>query len=523
MESEYGLLFLSNYHCAPLLREAARAGAVPAAAASVDIVAKGAFVASSPPVPAVGSAAVAEVEQFAVFPELPEDAAAAAAPGGSSPFSLAPPPAPTAACAVGFRLAPPPTPNAACSTLAGIVPAAAAASPRAGGVGAGAGITVIETLIEPHARRNERPPAAMDAKEEEEAQDEIFNVMGIRADNDEEGLLGDCPQAPSASPVALVAGDGIDSPWESEGDLGAPGAGGAAIVERKRAPKATQLADPPFLARLSARSAQHGGGGSGRDPLGDLVAQEAEALERLDRFFNDDQIWNRLAQELANLPRVPMHKPSAGAAARMYRVQVPKPYPGVQYRRSQNLEDRYPRYAKHGSIVSGVIDKDGEWLCISSKEFLPLRVGSMSILEALREGEVPTGSQETVELGSGDRLTGGDTGGSGSGGNSRPGAKLQPPSGAAEVAAVERAVEQLRGGKSVGDPAAQQALLREAARRALPEAVSRNPLSNVDELNRHLSASVNPFSNGNSPDGGATPTRTKSPPRPRPVVKSAKA
>lgn len=362
----------------------------------------------------------------------------------------------------------------------------------------------------------------MDTKEEE-AQDAIFNVMGIRADNDEEGLLGDCLQAPSASPVSLVAGDGIDSPLGSEGDLGAPGAGGSAIVERKRAPKATQLADPPFLVRLSARSPQHGGGGIGRDPLGDLVAQEAEALERLDRFFNDDQIWNRLAQELANLPRVPMHKPSAGAAARTYRVQVPKPYPGVQYRRSQNLDDRYPRYAKHGSIVSGVIDKDGEWLCISNKEFLPLRVGSISILEALREGEVPAGSQETVELGSGDRLTGGDTGGSGSGGNSRPGAKLQKPSGAAEVAAVERAVEQLRGGKSVGDPAAQQALLREAARRALPEAISRNPLSNVDELNRHLSASVNPFSNGNSPDGGATPTRSKSPPRPRPGVKSVKA
>lgn len=52
---------------------------------------------------------------------------------------------------------------------------------------------------------------------------------------------------------------------------------------------------------------------------------------------------------------------------RRFRVQVPRPYPGVQYRRSKRLDDRYSRYAEHGTIVAGVVEDNGEWLRISGE------------------------------------------------------------------------------------------------------------------------------------------------------------
>merc|ERR1719284_1159688 len=43
-------------------------------------------------------------------------------------------------------------------------------------------------------------------------------------------------------------------------------------------------------------------------------------------------------------------------AVSRFSVSVPKQYPGVQYRKSKNLSDRYQRYAEHGSVVQGVIE-----------------------------------------------------------------------------------------------------------------------------------------------------------------------
>mmetsp|Transcript_61008 Transcript_61008/g.117539 ORF Transcript_61008/g.117539 Transcript_61008/m.117539 type:complete len:235 (-) Transcript_61008:111-815(-) len=73
-----------------------------------------------------------------------------------------------------------------------------------------------------------------------------------------------------------------------------------------------------------------------------------------------------------------------------FRVQVPRQYPGVQFRKSKCLNDRYLRYAKLGTVVSGVVEDNGEWLRIKDNVFLPMKVNGMDILERL--GDVAPGN-----------------------------------------------------------------------------------------------------------------------------------
>eukprot|EP00434_Breviolum_minutum_P019467 symbB.v1.2.017169.t1/scaffold1301.1/size126134/4 len=67
-----------------------------------------------------------------------------------------------------------------------------------------------------------------------------------------------------------------------------------------------------------------------------------------------------------------------------FKVTVPKPYPGVQYRSSKHLEERYSRFAENGAIVVGQLEMDGHgvsWLRISGNIFLPEKVGQIHILD----------------------------------------------------------------------------------------------------------------------------------------------
>merc|ERR1712113_812517 len=117
---------------------------------------------------------------------------------------------------------------------------------------------------------------------------------------------------------------------------------------------------------------------------------------RLDRFFSDEKAWQQVEREVANnaklwasMKYLQVLDPSSG----IFRVQVPKPYPGVQYRKSKRLDDRYPRYAKHGSTVTGSIEDDGEWLRIDSNLFLPMKVDNMQILQSLSGKAVESSSE----------------------------------------------------------------------------------------------------------------------------------
>merc|ERR1712217_284627 len=98
--------------------------------------------------------------------------------------------------------------------------------------------------------------------------------------------------------------------------------------------------------------------------------------------------WRRVAQIVEDGRRQDIYRRRLDAETKAtpsgsstYRVQVPKPYPGVQYRKTKSLDDRYPRYAADGATVTGEIEDGGEWLRISGNVYLPTRVGAIPILE----------------------------------------------------------------------------------------------------------------------------------------------
>jgi len=115
-----------------------------------------------------------------------------------------------------------------------------------------------------------------------------------------------------------------------------------------------------------------------------LSGIDRHMAQRLDAFFGNESDWERVALEVAERDR---HQSCRlhGLANRMgtFRVCVPKPYPGLQYRKSFNLQDKYPRYADNGSEVTGQVDDTGMWLRVAHDAFLPTRVGTIVIMEPL--------------------------------------------------------------------------------------------------------------------------------------------
>mmetsp|Transcript_26420 Transcript_26420/g.78960 ORF Transcript_26420/g.78960 Transcript_26420/m.78960 type:complete len:488 (+) Transcript_26420:97-1560(+) len=160
------------------------------------------------------------------------------------------------------------------------------------------------------------------------------------------------------------------------------------IEELQGAARAVATPGEKAKAALSRESPAlvHPQSGSPRDDSSSFHEVEANVSARLDAFFADNRLW-QMAYELSQAGRAAW----AGSSNLLtggkgtYRVQVPKPYPGVQYRKSRNLEDRYPRYAANGVTVTGQVIDGGEWLQIKSNVFLPMRVGAVRILE-----QVPT-------------------------------------------------------------------------------------------------------------------------------------
>lgn len=150
--------------------------------------------------------------------------------------------------------------------------------------------------------------------------------------------------------------------------------------------------------------------------LADVEGSMMLVCASLDRFFNDEKMWQKVLREVAGLsaramrssasePRlaaqsqagsdtspsdvVPMDsrmsrsQRKAGGSG-YFRVLVPRPYPGVQYRKSKRLDDRYPRFAEKGSIVEGVIEDEGEWLRTNGHGYLPVRVGDAVVIVPLQ-------------------------------------------------------------------------------------------------------------------------------------------
>jgi hypothetical protein len=118
------------------------------------------------------------------------------------------------------------------------------------------------------------------------------------------------------------------------------------------------------------------------------ISAEQQVQDALDLLFADERLWQLISSEVSKSMKLRAtlgHKqePMPGKSLR-FRVQVPKPYPGVQYRKSKDLNDKYPRYAKHGSTIVGEVEADSEWVKVRGM-YLPMRLGPMQILELLPE------------------------------------------------------------------------------------------------------------------------------------------
>lgn len=142
------------------------------------------------------------------------------------------------------------------------------------------------------------------------------------------------------------------------------------------------------------------------DPLEDLQAMEDVSGSKQPN--NDVKTFTN-THDLDSHER---SKPPAGVqpgTRQTFVVRVPKPYPGVQLRRSKNLEDKHPRYLEDGKTVAGEVDETGKWLILAPDMYLPMEVGKIRILTPVAldasssnpsQPSVPKAPKEELGLGS---------------------------------------------------------------------------------------------------------------------------
>mmetsp|Transcript_45255 Transcript_45255/g.141874 ORF Transcript_45255/g.141874 Transcript_45255/m.141874 type:complete len:868 (-) Transcript_45255:116-2719(-) len=262
----------------------------------------------------------------------------------------------------------------------------------------------------------------------------------------------------------------------------------------------------------------------------------------LDQFFGDDRNWKKVGREIASSTKATAAQRRA-IAGTSFRIQVPKPYPGVQYRKSKCLDDRYPRFAENGTVVSGRVEDGGEWLKVGDNIYLPMRVGAVRIMEPMPGQASPSvqrsGSSEGfwswLACCKGERASAesevvvnptADEGSQSSGGSSlnppvargssppRAQAPSIPtpnmPGPAVPVGSGANMGSPLAGGGRAPPPPPPLAEDVDPPRPTpLPEDISRNPLSNLDAANRHFSSPINPFADTTSAAGGMSPSKRR--------------
>jgi len=186
-------------------------------------------------------------------------------------------------------------------------------------------------------------------------------------------------KTPSSRPEGTSVGMG------GTGETCAPAGGSASADTGTSATGAVPHCPAPR--KVDQTSTQH---------WGDIDKRVAVSL---DEFFNDDKVWQKVSREIRNskkhLAVAPGPQKSGPATLKTFRVQVPKHYPGVQYRKSKNLNDKAMDFAKSNSAVTGTVESDGEWLRTRDGLFLPMRVGAIQILEPA-PGESPA-TQDTAD------------------------------------------------------------------------------------------------------------------------------
>jgi hypothetical protein len=289
---------------------------------------------------------------------------------------------------------------------------------------------------------------AEQASEDEEVLAGIAVAAAVDADVDDEAcetLLGgeqtlaysgNVDLGKTGVPLGRIApADGLDS--ASDEEEAKPLGKSMAQVQAQPAPKrpdshstpdsksAQQPPSPPKLLKVPSPSGINSPAAARAPPVSMEVSmtQVDEHLTRtLDKFFSEERLWQQVAAEVAKSAKLCASMEWLQAIVPQERVQfsvqVPEPYPGIQYRKSKVMGDRYTRYAKHGSVVTGVIEDDGTWLKVTDNVYLPMKVGAVQILKAIEpsSGEIaspfekpgqraPTSADNSKQLGATGRET----------------------------------------------------------------------------------------------------------------------
>lgn len=137
-----------------------------------------------------------------------------------------------------------------------------------------------------------------------------------------------------------------------------------------------------------------------------LAEVDSRMASNLDKFFNDDKNWSQVVCEVASSsglrsPTAHFEYDGASVGHARFKVCVPKAYPGVQYRMSKNLEHRYPRYARQGAIVTGLVEDGGDWLRVNDHVFLPLKAAGDNMKVDRESASLPLGRPLLTSSGGG--------------------------------------------------------------------------------------------------------------------------
>jgi len=303
--------------------------------------------------------------------------------------------------------------------------------PPAANLSVGGGNTPKESVVVLEDADFTKPGA--DSADKRKSSQTLEELVGTRnVDDDEESLLGgDRNEAPRGGLAFLEAevapandsrhlsrrtmDDGVDSASESElGDQAGKLASPAPAVEKKSKDDA---AGPPLSSTsgearpvppLNLKGSTAGSSSSSVVPpavakAGGAASSSAASAPRQTPRKMEVTVPKSGASREPHAPEAVIHSRKANMADGMpsevqvgasnFVVKVPGKYPGLQYRKSKNLEDRLSSYAKDGDVMSGVVE--GEWLRLQRKPgeadmFLPMKVNqngnTHEVLQPLRSG-----------------------------------------------------------------------------------------------------------------------------------------
>merc|ERR1712194_296806 len=192
------------------------------------------------------------------------------------------------------------------------------------------------------------------------------------------------------------------------------------------APDSGQFAECP---EHGGRQAETSGQQSSvvRPSIVDIKELDEEVAGRLGDFFGDQRMWQKVAQEVHigddladtsahtldkfNQPDARERAAHSGIALHsigfrtselqapacdFFRVKVPEPYPGIQYRKTKDINDRALKYAENRTLVKGAIEEDGEWLWTNGHGYLPMTMNGIQIIERVGPDAVSHNSQDEI-------------------------------------------------------------------------------------------------------------------------------